>query len=210
MFRFLAIYAGMVVVAALLAAWTECPSLFLLPPSAGLLWASVAAAVLFSAVVVGGGRAMESVPWYRAMAQFLKRLLTSDEMLGPHLDSQRALVLALYSSVGEEALFRGFLQPWLIKHAGHWIGAPESLTAVAIGVVGASLIFGVLHFPVVKELIPWTLFAVGAGFVFGGLAAWSQSLVAPVLAHLLINWLNLKRITELPLDDAHPSGGPLT
>lgn len=209
MSRFLAIYVVMLVAAAGLASWTGCPSLFQLPPSAGLLGGSVAAAVAFAAFVVGGGRALEAVPWYRSMAEFLKRLLTSDDMLGPHLDAQRALVLAFYSSVGEEALFRGFVQPWLIQQAGALV-EPGSLAAVVLGVVGASLVFGLLHFPVVKELVPWTVFAVVAGFAFGALAAWSGSLLAPVVAHLLINWLNLKRLSELRFDPPPSTSGPIT
>ena len=70
--------------------------------------------------------------------------------------------------------------------------------------------FGLLHFPVVKELVPWTLFAVIAGFAFGALAAWSGSLLAPVLSHLLINWLNLKRLTELQFDPPPSSIGPVS
>ena len=71
--------------------------------------------------------------------------------------------------------------------------------AIALGILAASALFGLLHFPVVEELRAWTLFACGAGLVFGVLAAWSQSLAAPVLAHVLINWLNLKRLTELQI-----------
>lgn len=195
----------MVVVAALLAAWTGCPSLFRVPPDALRLWGSLAAAALVATIIVGGGRALEGVAWYRAMAAFLKRLLTSEEMLGPHLDAQRALVLAVYSSVGEEALFRGFVQPWLIQHAEAGLGVGP-LPAAVLGVLGASLVFGLLHFPVVRELIPWTIFAVVVGAVFGALAAWSASLLAPVLAHLLINWLNLERLAKLPLEDSAPPG----
>ena len=68
-------------------------------------------------------------------------------------------------------------------------------------VVGASLVFGLLHYPVVEELRPWTVFAIVAGLVFGTLAAWSGSLLAPVVAHLLINWLNLKRLAEIEIGD---------
>ena len=30
-------------------------------------------------LVVGGGRALEAVPWYRSMAEFLKRLLSIEK-----------------------------------------------------------------------------------------------------------------------------------
>jgi membrane protease YdiL (CAAX protease family) len=145
---------------------------------------------------------MERLEWYRRMAVFLKRMLTDPDLLGPGLDSQKGFVIAVYSSIGEEAFFRGFLQPLLIRKIGEFSDAPDSLVVTVLGVIAASLVFGALHFPVVKELRPWTVFAIVAGLLFGGLAAWSGSLAAPVLAHLLINWLNLKRLTEIPLGDA--------
>jgi membrane protease YdiL (CAAX protease family) len=141
------------------------------------------------------------------MATFLKRMLTAPDLLGPSLDGQKALVIAVYSSVGEEALFRGVVQPYLIRELGEVMG--PGLPAVVLGVVLASFVFGILHYPVVEELRPWTVFAVIAGLVFGGLAAWSGSLAAPVLAHLLINWLNLKRLAELPVGRSDLEGaGP--
>ena len=141
------------------------------------------------------------------MALFLKRMLTSPELLGPQLNSQKAFVIAVYSGIGEEAMFRGFLQPWFIQLLGDWVEAPQSLLAIALGILAASALFGLLHFPVVEELRPWTLFACAPGLLFGVLAAWSQCLAAPVLAHVLINWLNLKRLTELQ-DDGPKLPGP--
>ena len=202
MSRFLYLYAGMTVLAAVLARLTGCPSLFRVPADPVELWGSLAAAALLAAFVVQGGKALERLPWYREMAKLLKRMLTSPDMLGPHLDGGKALVIAVYSGVGEEALFRGWLQPWLIGAFNGWFGGggEPSVLITALGVLAASLIFGLLHFPVVPELRPWTAFAVGAGLAFGALAAWSGSLLAPLLAHFLINWLNLKRLADFPLD----------
>lgn len=205
MSRFLYIYAGMVLVAALLATFTGCPSLFTLPATTELLVASLVVATVLSLGVVHGGKLLERLEWYRSMATFLKRMMTDPDLLGPTLDSQKAFVIAVYSSVGEEALFRGFLQPWLIRKIGEATDAPGTVPVVVLGVVAASLVFGAMHFPVVKELRPWTVFAIVAGLIFGGLAAWSGSLAAPVLAHLLINWLNLKRLAEMPTGDAEPT-----
>lgn len=200
--RFLFIYAGMIVVAAALAHATDCPSLFRLPSSPLLLWGSIVAAVALALAVVEAGKRLEEVPWYRDMAEYLRKVLTSPELLGPSLDGEKALVVAVYSSVGEEAFFRGWLQPFFISLlAGP--GEPGLLATVG-GIVGVSVLFGVLHFPMVKELRPWTVFAVVAGLLFGALAAWSGSLVAPVVAHLLINWLNLRRLAAL-----RPSQGPI-
>lgn len=203
MSRFLFIYAGMIVVAAALADWTDCPSLFTLPDTTSRLVASAVVAVALALGVVEAGKLLEHVPWYRRMAEYLRQVLTSPELLGPSLDGEKAFVVAVYSSVGEEALFRGWLQPFLVARIADDPLSPSPLAVVG-GIVATSLIFGALHFPMVKELRPWTAFAILAGVIFGALAAWSGSLVAPILAHLLINWLNLRRLAAL-----RPSEGPV-
>ena len=204
MSRFLYLYAGMLVLAAFLAAVSGCPSLFRLPPDPGRLFGSLAAALLLAFVTVEGGKLLEGQAWYRGMADLFKRLLTSPEVLGGELTQGRCFTIAFYSSVGEEAFFRGFVQPWLIERVG---GSqdPATLGPIVAGVVATSLIFGLIHFPVVPELRPWTVFAILMGLALGALAAWSGSLLAPALAHLVINWLNLRRLGEV---DWSPSRHP--
>jgi membrane protease YdiL (CAAX protease family) len=97
----------------------------------------------------------------RAMAQSLGRLSVPD-----------ALLLALASGLAEEVFFRGALQP-------------------RVGWVLASLLFGCVHFVPRREFLPWTGFAIGAGFLFGGLFTWTGNLVAPVVAHVVVNGVNL-------------------
>ena len=85
----------------------------------------------------------------------------------------RALVLlAVLSGVGEEALFRGALQP-------------------EIGIVAASLLFGALHVGPGRRYLLWTVWAVGAGFLFGVLYEWTDGILAPVIAHALHNAVTL-------------------
>ena len=55
--------------------------------------------------------------------------------------------------------------------------------------------------PLVRELRPWTVFAALLGLLFGVLAYWSESLLGPAIAHLLINWLNLHRLGSLELPE---------
>jgi len=83
------------------------------------------------------------------------------------------LVLAALSGLAEEAFFRGALQP-------------------QIGLVAASLLFGVLHFIPRREFLPWTVFAIAAGFLFGGLFEATGNLLAPVVAHATVNAVNLR------------------
>jgi len=93
-------------------------------------------------------------------------------------------VLALASGVGEEAFFRGALQP-------------------RVGLVAASLVFGLAHFVPRREFLPWTAFSVAAGFLLGALFEATGNLVAPVVTHALVNGVNLTLLTRryVPQED---------
>lgn len=112
----------------------------------------------------------QQTEWGARLAQWLGALL------GP-LTPLQCLWLALLSGVAEEAFFRGALQP-------------------AIGWVAASLVFGLAHWTPRRELLPWTLFATAAGFLFGALFERGGGLLAPTAAHVLVNAVNLVRLTR--------------
>ncbi len=78
------------------------------------------------------------------------------------------VLISVFSGVGEEALFRGALQP-------------------EIGLVAASLLFGAAHVGPDRRYLVWTLWAVGAGFLFGALYEWTGGLLAPTVAHAAHN-----------------------
>ena len=46
------------------------------------------------------------------------------------------------------------------------------------------------------EFLPWTGFAIGAGFLFGALFVWTGNLLAPVTAHVVVNGVNLPRLVR--------------
>jgi hypothetical protein len=83
-----------------------------------------------------------------------------------------AVLLACASGLAEEMFFRGALQP-------------------RVGFVMASLLFGLIHFVPRREFYPWTVFAVIVGFVFGWLFIATGNLVAPIVAHTVVNGINL-------------------
>lgn len=196
-------YSLMLIGAATLASLSGLPSLFALPPTQAHFIGAVVGALGFTAFGVLGSKWLIRFRWYRDMASLLKRLLSHDELLGRDLDTARAVPIAAYSSLGEEAFFRGLVQPWLIVAFSKQLGAePTDLAPILLGVFVASLLFGAMHFPVLKELRPWTLFAVVAGLGFGFLAAFSGSLLPAVLAHFLINWLNLRWLATSQLEPA--------
>ena len=102
-------------------------------------------------------------------------------MLGA-LSSREILLLALFSAFGEEILFRGVIQPWL----GLW---------------ATSLLFGLLHFPYRRSLIPWSFFALVLGVVLGWMTLYYESLWPAITLHFLINHFNLHDlITDLEGD----------
>ena len=85
-----------------------------------------------------------------------------------------ALVIAIVSALGEEILFRGALQPLV----GPWL---------------AAAIFGAAHLPIDRNFAAWPLFAFAAGLALGYSATASGSLVAPIVAHFVVNWVHLRR-----------------
>lgn len=111
-----------------------------------------------------------------ALGVFLYRLLPalhriSDELAPRLVDSARRVNLVLvsvFSGVGEEAFFRGALQP-------------------ALGIVATSILFGALHVGPDRRYLVWTLWAIGTGFLFGLLYEWTGGLLAPITAHVLHN-----------------------
>ena len=95
----------------------------------------------------------------------------SDELAPVLVDGSRRRDLVLVSAasgIGEEVLFRGALQPML-------------------GLVLASLLFGMMHVGPDRRYLIWTLWAVGAGFLFGFLYIWTGGLLAPISAHIIHN-----------------------
>jgi uncharacterized protein len=68
----------------------------------------------------------------------------------------------------------------------------------AVGWLAASLLFALLHSGPGRELRLWTLFALCAGLLFGALMLWRGNLLAPVLAHFVVNAVNLYRLRGTP------------
>ena len=108
-----------------------------------------------------------------ASGQLLARTL--GRLIGS-LTLRECILLALASGIGEEAFFRGALQP-------------------RVGLVAASLLFGAAHFVPRRGLVAWSVFSVAAGFLLGGLFEWTGNLVAPVAAHVGINAVNLRLLS---------------
>ncbi len=96
----------------------------------------------------------------------------------------RTLVLAAWSGVAEEALFRGPLQYVMTTAFGSFGFA---LTAV---------LFALLHGGIRKRYLPWSTFALLAGLLFGLLATVYASPWPAALAHTFVNAVNLRRLAR--------------
>ena len=121
-----------------------------------------------------------TVTWARRLGEAFQDLLGD-------LSSWQIFVIAVSSSVGEELIFRGFLQQAL---AMRWLDGLSFATPLAI--LLSSLLFGLMHIgPEARTFLPWTIMAVIMGGVFGALFWWTGGLEAPIVAHFTINYLNL-------------------
>jgi CAAX protease family protein len=123
-------------------------------------------------------------------------LRTLSDELAPHLvDDARwrdLILLSVFSGTGEESFFRGALQPEL-------------------GLVATSLLFGLLHVGPDRRYLVWTVWAVGAGFLFGTLYQWTGGILAPITAHILHNaatfllWKRSRSMQSGALGDTVPA-----
>jgi uncharacterized protein len=120
--------------------------------------------------------------WSAAMRRFGDAL---SEALGP-LTPAQCLVLALASGVGEELLFRGALQPWL-------------------GLAVASLLFGAAHVVRDRALLLYPVIAAAVGAALGWLRLETGSVGPPVLAHVLVNAVNLLWLGGRDRADGRPA-----
>lgn len=102
-----------------------------------------------------------------------------DEVLHPLLGGCGVLelgLLSLLAGAGEELIFRGVLQPYLVR----WLGLTPGLLA-------ASLLFGLLH-PITAAYV---LLAAGLGLYLGVVAWASDNLLVVMVAHALYDWVVL-------------------
>jgi hypothetical protein len=169
-----ALFEGGLVVLALFLGW-----LFDVPPTDQLLWDDRNAAL--------GGLAA-TLPLVVAM------FLIDRLPLGPFQRMQRIVKefivplfvecswidlagIALLAGIGEEALFRGFLQRWLEGPLGMW-------GALAV----ASVVFGLVHFVTPT----YAVLATVLGFYLGGLMLYFEgNLLAPMITHALYDFCAL-------------------
>jgi membrane protease YdiL (CAAX protease family) len=108
-------------------------------------------------------------------ARWARRLHLGFRGLLGELSDGQVLAFALASGLVEELVFRGALQPLL-------------------GWVPTALAFGLIHVGPDRRFVPWTISAVVVGLLLGGLYELTGHLAGCVLAHVLVNFVNLRHI----------------
>ena len=129
------------------------------------LW-SLSGGLIFGLIVVASSRlTVQRFAWAR-------RLHLELQPFARGLDATGIVVLALLSALGEELLFRGLLQPWM-------------------GLVPQALLFGLVHQMPGPSRWIWVSWALVVGLALGALFDVTGSLLGPIVAHAVVNGLNL-------------------
>jgi membrane protease YdiL (CAAX protease family) len=131
---------------------------------------SLALGALVAIATVRTTRILGRAEWARALHADL-RPLTYGLGNGP------IFVMALASGVGEELFFRGWLTP-------------------LVGVLLSSLVFGLLHQVRGRARWAWAGWATVMGLVFATIYELTGHLAGPVLAHVSINFANLRYLRD--------------
>ncbi len=169
----LSLYAGLGIAAIFISAGRDDPDIF-----------RIAGVSTLEKLVVGPFLGLAIGLFFVAITRWLvlrfswAKEITSQfrDILG-ELSIKDIFVLAIASATGEELLFRGALLPWI----GLW---PQAI------------LFALLHIGPSKKFLPWTASALFAGVVFGLLFTATGNLGAPIAAHFIVNFLNLRFIAQ--------------
>ncbi len=135
-------------------------------------------------LVVLWDQGRQAIPAMRELERVLAR------QIGP-LDPSEALALALISGFAEELFFRGAMQ-------SSW------------GWAWSTVIFTLMHTGSGRVFRWWALFAFVAGLVFGGLTFYRGTILAAIVAHIVVNAINLRRLAlqAAATDDAGTDEDP--
>lgn len=115
----------------------------ILPP---VIWGAVLGIVTFGGVII-----LTRLPVSQTLREVCRQLIPIFE----GMSFGRILILSLAAGIGEELLFRGFLQQWLI---GYYT------IDIAIGI--AAVIFGLLHFATFSYFLLTTVLGAAFGIAY--------------------------------------------
>jgi membrane protease YdiL (CAAX protease family) len=139
-------------------------------------WLDLAAGMASgSALLAGWLVARRFLAPARELEQVMARLLG-------RTTRHEVVALATISALAEEVAFRGALQH-------------------AIGWLGAAALFALLHIGPRAPFLLWSLFALAGGLAFGWIMELRQALLGPIVGHLIVNLVQLRRLADARGDD---------
>jgi hypothetical protein len=154
------------------------PEPWLSAPLAVSLTLSAALGLALATVAIAATRVtVTRFEWARRLHEELRPVARD-------FSASQILLVAGLSSLGEELLFRGLLTPW-------------------IGVVPGAILFGLAHQMKGPSRWVWVAWATVVGLGLGAIFALTGSLVGPLVAHAVVNAVNLAY-----LRDHDPSAPP--
>jgi len=135
---------------------------------------------------------LTSRSWFNTIE--MRRLYSLLTNLFKNLTWLQIVLLSISAGVGEELLFRGLLQTWLISVTNPWWG-----------IVAASLVFGLMHYLNAAYILLTFLL----GGLFGIVYYFTDSLVLVMLAHTVYDIIAFGIIVKFPylLKTEQPPGG---
>lgn len=140
------------------------------PPPMGPLFSVLLGATLALGAVAATRLLVARWGWARALHDELRPAVHG-------VRTPTLAALALASALGEELFFRGLLLQ-------------------VLGVVGSSVLFGILHQVRGRARWVWAVWAFVMGLAFAVVFKLTGSLVGPVLAHFLVNLVNLRYLRD--------------
>lgn len=146
--------------------WTHPEPWIQMAPTTAHLYSALLGLTLGLLSVAATLTLVRKTAWARALHAELRPLATGLPPVG-------ILALAVFSSLGEELLFRSVLQ----TSTNIWVQA---------------LVFGLAHQLPGKARFTWALWATIMGVLFGALFQATGSLLGPLVAHATINAMNLR------------------
>ncbi|MBI4703480.1 MAG: CPBP family intramembrane metalloprotease [Deltaproteobacteria bacterium] len=136
-----------------------------LSPGAALATSAGLGLVLSAALVLLTRLCVRRFHWAR-------RLHVELRPVARDLTAPQIAAIATLSSLGEELLFRGLLLPWT-------------------GVLPGAVLFGLAHYLPGRSRWVWVAWASVVGAALGAVFALTGSLVGPLVAHAIVNAINL-------------------
>jgi uncharacterized protein len=150
--------------------WVHPEPWFPAPPAVSLVTSAVLGLAVATALIAMTRVAVPRFAWAR-------RLHCELRPVARDLTAGQILLVAGLSSLGEELLFRGLLTP-------------------TVGILVSALLFGFAHQIKGKSRWVWVGWATAVGAGLGTIFAATGSLVGPLLAHAIVNAVNLTYLRD--------------